>query len=256
MPRKVITYSDPLHDDFAGTHISTQPLSPHFRYMHKNPIWRGLALVVYRGLARPVAFLFRKLYCCQHFENRQCLVKNQGIYVYANHTQRVMDAFLPCQLRRKGRSYILVGPDALSIPLIHNLVQMLGAIPLGSTIGQSREMAQCIHSRIAAGDLITVYPEAHIWPFYTGIRPFSAASFGYPARDSAPVYAMTSCYQKRRFGAFPKVVTYLDGPFYPDMALPLPQRKQALRDACYQAMVRRAEAHSHYAYYEYRQSAT
>lgn len=256
MPRKVITYSDPLRDDFAGTHIQTKALSPRFLYVHTNPVWRGLACVVYRGLARPVAFLFRKLWRAQRFENRAVLeqTRGQGIYIYANHTQKVMDAFLPCQLRRRGRSYVVVGPDALSIPLIHNLVQMLGAIPLGSTLQQSREMTNCIHGHIRQGDLITIYPEAHIWPFYTGIRPFPAASFGYPARDGAPVYAMTSCYQKRRIGNRPKVVTYLDGPFYADETLPLPQRKQALRDACLKAMERRAAESSTYAYYEYRRA--
>ena len=132
---------------------------------------------------------------------------------------------------------------------------MLGAIPLGSTIKQSRDMAASVHGHISRGDLITIYPEAHIWPFYTGIRPFPAASFGYPARDGAPVYAMTSCYRKRRFVAFPKVVTYLDGPFYPDSSLPLPERKQRLRDQCHAAMVKRAEENSTYAYYEYREEA-
>lgn len=254
MPRKVITYRDPWHDDFAGTHIVTKPLYPGYRYVRTNPVWRACACFVYRGLAWPVALLFRKLWCCQRFENRKALdaTLDRGIYVYANHTQKVMDAFLPCQLRRGGRSYIVVGPDTMSIPCIHNLVQMLGAIPLGSTLGQSREMTACVHGHIAAGDLVAIYPEAHIWPFYTGIRSFSEASFGYPARDGAPVYTMTSCYQKRRFGPFPKVVTYLDGPFYPDEALPLPQRKKALRDACQKAMEARAKQYSTYAYYEYR----
>ena len=255
IPKKTVIYSDPVNDDFAGTHIDTKPLPDWFLYTHTNPIWRALACFVYRGLARPIAFLFRKVWGLHRFENRQVLqeISGQGAYVYANHTQRVMDAFLPCQLRRKGRSYIIVGPDALSIPLIHNFLQMLGAIPLGSTIRQSRDMTQSVHDHIRRGDLVTIYPEAHIWLFYTGIRPFPAASFGYPARDGAPVYTMTSCYQKRRFGSFPKVVTYLDGPFYPDMTLSLPARKQRLRDQCHAAMAERARKYSTYAYYEYRQ---
>ena len=53
----------------------------------------------------------------------------------------------------------------------------------------------------------------------------------------------------------PKVVTYLDGPFYPDSSLPLPERKQRLRDQCHAAMVKRAEENSTYAYYEYREEA-
>ena len=51
------------------------------------------------------------------------------------------------------------------------------------------------------------------------------------------------------------MVTYLDGPFYPDSSLPLPERKQRLRDQCHAAMVKRAEENSTYAYYEYREEA-
>lgn len=256
MPRKIVLYHDPLHDDFAGTHIDTKALPEDFQFIPQNPFWQAAAWFVYRLLARPIAFLFRKLWCRQRFENRACLgeTRGQGIYVYANHTQKGMDAFLPCQLRQKGRGYIVVGPDALSIPGIRNLVQMLGAIPLGATLAQSQEMARCIHQRISQGNLIAIYPEAHIWPYYTGIRPFPEASFGYPARDGAPVYAMTSCYRRCLTRRRPQVVTYLDGPFYPDMSLSLPQRKKKLREQCYAAMTSRTAAFSNYQYYEYRQA--
>ena len=256
MPRKIVLYQDPLHDDFAGTHIATKALPENFQYIQENPFWRAAAWAVYRLLARPIAFLFRKLWCRQRFQNESCLrqTQGQGIYVYANHTQKVMDAFLPCQLRQRGRSYIVVGPDAMSIPGIRNLVQMLGAIPLGSTLAQSQEMARSIHERISQGNLIAIYPEAHIWPYYTGIRPFPEASFGYPARDGAPVYTMTSCYRRCFTRRRPRVVTYLDGPFYPDMSLSLPQRKKKLREQCYAAMESRAAAFSNYRYYEYRQA--
>ena len=52
--KKVITYRDPVNDDFAGTNIKTKPLPEWFRYTHTNPVWRGLACFVYRGLARPI----------------------------------------------------------------------------------------------------------------------------------------------------------------------------------------------------------
>ena len=41
--KKVITYRDPVNDDFAGTNIKTKPLPEWFRYTHTNPVWRGLA---------------------------------------------------------------------------------------------------------------------------------------------------------------------------------------------------------------------
>ena len=63
---------------------------------------------------------------------------------------------------------------------------------------------------------------------------------------------MTTCYQRRKIGAFPKTVTYIDGPFYPDESLPVAERKKKLRDQCYNAMKSRAEENSTYEYRIYR----
>ena len=125
-------------------------------------------------------------------------------------------------------------------------------IPLGQDRVQCVEQLRCIKKRIAQGHTVTVYPEAHIWPYYTGIRPFKADSFGYAAVTGAPVVAMTNCFQKRRFFKSPKVVTYLDGPFYPRKDLSRAENTKYLRDLTYEAMKERAKNHSTYVYYEYR----
>ena len=254
--KRVIVYTDERHDDFAGMHIRPRPIGPEYPFIRRGALWNAAAAFLYRLIATPVAWLDCFLIHGLKIENRKALKTlrrlKTGYFLFGNHTQSAFDAFSPSMLSFPRKSYVITGPQAVSLPGLGQVVQMLGAIPLGSTLGQSREMTACVHGHIAAGDLVAIYPEAHIWPFYTGIRSFSEASFGYPARDGAPVYTMTSCYQKRRFGPFPKVVTYLDGPFYPDEALPLPQRKKALRDACQKAMEARAKQYSTYAYYEYR----
>lgn len=35
-----------------------------------------------------------------------------------------------------------------------------------------RSFLDAIRTRIEEGSFIMVYPEAHIWPYYTGIRDF------------------------------------------------------------------------------------
>lgn len=142
----------------------------------------------------------------------------------------------------------------MSLPGLQNLVKMLGAIPLGETMRQKKEMIDCVHTRIREKSAVTIYPEAHIWPFYTRIRPFPAGSFHYPARDGAPVFTLNTCYQKRRFGSFPKAVTWVNGPFYADRSLPAEERKQALRDRCYGVMCRRAAEYSDHAYFFYQKA--
>ena len=86
-----------------------------------------------------------------------------------------------------------------------------------------------------------IYPEAHIWPFYTKIRPFPDASFKYPVQYKTPVFCFTNIYQKRRFSKNPRMLTYIDGPFFPDESLSLKEQRKDLRDRVYNTMVERSK---------------
>ena len=89
---------------------------------------------------------------------------------------------------------------------------------------------------------ITIYPEAHIWPYYTKIRPFKDVSFKYPVQLNAPAYCFTNTYQSYgKNNDKIKIVTYIDGPFYPNKELPPKQSQKELRDRIYNCMVERSK---------------
>ena len=123
---------------------------------------------------------------------------------------------------------------------MRNIVQMLGAIPLANTIEGTRQFLAAMHRRLERGQAVMIYPEAHIWPYYTGIRPFPDDAFSYPIRLGAPVYCFTNTYEKRRRGKKPRIVTYVDGPFLPDPALHGAAQRRDLRDRVYATMCERA----------------
>ena len=251
---KTIYYSDELNDDFASLGIKKKPLGDDFEYIHKNILWNTCSFVIYRMIAQPLVFVFVKVAHRQRFKNRKVLktARKTGAFIYANHTNMLLDAFVPNIVKLRKRGYILVGPDTTSIPGLKNIVEMVGAIPLGQTLSENKEMLECINHRIAKNKgYITIYPEAHIWPYYTGIRDFKAGSFSYPCYTDTPVFAMTNCYQKKLIGKHPKVVTFVDGPFYPDKNLPMKERKEKLRKQCYDTMVKRAKENSTYSYIVY-----
>ena len=251
---KTIYYSDELNDDFASLGIKKKPLGDDFEYIHKNILWNTCSFVIYRMIAQPLVFVFVKVAHRQRFKNRKVLktARKTGAFIYANHTNMLLDAFVPNIVKLRKRGYILVGPDTTSIPGLKNIVEMVGAIPLGQTLSENKEMLECINNRIAKNKgFITIYPEAHIWPYYTGIRDFKAGSFSYPCYTDTPVFAMTNCYQKKLIGKHPKVVTFVDGPFYPDKNLPMKERKEKLRKQCYDTMVKRAKENSTYSYIVY-----
>ena len=251
---KTIYYSDELNYDFASLVIKKKPLGDDFEYIHKNILWNTCSFVIYRMIAQPLVFVFVKVAHRQRFKNRKVLktARKTGAFIYANHTNMLLDAFVPNIVKLRKRGYILVGPDTTSIPGLKNIVEMVGAIPLGQTLSENKEMLECINHRIAKNKgFITIYPEAHIWPYYTGIRDFKAGSFSYPCYTDTPVFAMTNCYQKKLIGKHPKVVTFVDGPFYPDKNLPMKERKEKLRKQCYDTMVKRAKENSTYSYIVY-----
>ena len=122
------------------------------------------------------------------------------------------------------------------------LVEMLGAIPIPSEIKAMKNFLEIIEEKIKKDNSITIYPEAHIWPYYTKIRPFKAVSFKYPVKLNAPAYCITNTYQSYgKNNKKIKMVSYVDGPFYPNEALPLKERQQDLRDRVYNKMVERSK---------------
>lgn len=251
-PVKTLYYTDERVDEFSSAVISPKRIDENYPYLPKNRLWYLGRFVAYRLIAMPIAYLYCKLVLHSTFQGRGVLkqVKGNGCFVFGNHTQPTGDAFLPNLALCPGNVYVIVHPNNVSMPVLGRITPYLGALPLPGTLKAMRNFKEAIHTRIAQGRRIVIYPEAHIWPYYTGIRDFPATSMKYPVELDAPSLVMTTTYRTRRFGRKPRTVTYLDGPFYPDGSLPPKQRAQALRDVIYKTMKKRA-AQSDYEYIRY-----
>lgn len=251
--QKVYYYSDELNDDFANTNITRKELGDNFKYIHTNWFYRSVNYVFYYFIAAPIIWIGNKVYNHQKFVNKKVLkeCKDRGYFVFSNHTGMILDSFSTPMLTYPKRLYEIVNPDAFSIRGVKTIVQMLGGVPLASSFKQEKEFLKCIKQRINEKQVISIFPEAHIWPYYTKVRPYSHISFKYPVKLNAPVYAVSHCYQKRKFFKKPKVVSFVDGPFYPNQDLPLNDASQELRDKVYNTMVKRLKENSTYEYAKY-----
>ena len=65
------------------------------------------------------------------------------------------------------------------------------------------------------------------------------------------MFVLTNCYQKRKFFKRPQIVTYADGPFYPDPALSPMENAKRLRNIAYETLCSRTKAHSNFEYITY-----
>ena len=251
--QKIYYYQDELNDDFANTNINQKPLGDNFKYVHTNIFYRGANWFFYNIIAFPIIWCGNKLINHQKFVGKEKIkpYKNQGYFLYANHTGMILDSFSTPMLTFPKRLYVIVNPDALSIPGVKTIVQWLGAVPLANTMKEHKELLRCIKTRINEHGAITIFPEAHIWPYYTKIRPFTHISFKYPVKLNTPVFSITHCYQKRKFFKKPKVVSFIDGPFFPNPNLDVNEASIELRNQVYEAMVKRSEENSTYEYCKY-----
>jgi len=246
--KKIVYYSDPLNDDFAGTNIKTKQIDANYKYIHKNIFWRFFSRITY-FLVIPIVWFIEKAFYKIKFQNKKALKKLKGgCFLYGNHTA-VFDAYTPCVLSgwlKVNRT--LTNPDAVSIKGIKTFVEWLGAMPIASDVATTRKMVKAIEYYHKKGNNITIYPEAHIWPYYTGVRPFKDSSFYYPVKLNAPVFAFFTAYSKPT-GLFKKckkanITVYVSEPFYPDSTKPTKQAQKELRDRVYDYMCEMSQKYS------------
>lgn len=223
-------YFDERNDDFAATDIHTKPTPEGYEYRPKNFFYRLFKPIVYYLVLLLVVAEVRLLLFVP-VKNRRVLLRRRdrkkGYFLYSNHTSYLTDAISPPAAAFPRPCYVVVGPDALSIPGMSLLLRFLGALPTPQARVSFRRFEEALECIYEHGGAISIFPEAHIWPKYSAIRDFPAVSFTYPVRLNAPCYARTTVYRKTRSGRTRRMVVY-DGPFYPDPALSAAQAKADL----------------------------
>ena len=243
MREKVIYYDDEMNNEFSGITKNTVKVDKDFKFVKKGFFHSLAKFVVYRVIMTPIAFLWTKLKFGLRIKNKSVFkeFKKTGYFIFSNHTLMAGDAFIPNVYVFPKTAYMVVHPDNISTKGTKNFIMLCGAIPTPTSIDGYRGFLSAIKQRINEGAAVCIYPEAHIWPYYTKIRSFADTSFAYPVKLNTPVFSATVTYSKRKLRKTPRVTVYIDGPFYPDGALKIKDAQRKLRDDVYSTMVMRSE---------------
>ncbi len=236
--RKVIYYTDERNDEFSTFQTTPPKVDASYDYERKSFGKRLARFVLYRIVMYPVVVLYARLVFRQKLIGRGKLkpYRRSGVFLYGNHTQPLGDALLQTRLPWPVSTYVIVHPNNLAVPVLGKWTPALGGLPLPDGLKAYRNFLAAIKNRIAEGHPVVIYPEAHIWPYYTKIRPFPDTSFAYPVETKAPSFCFVNTYKKSRFRKRPKMVTYIDGPFFADDSLEPKAARRALRDTIHARM--------------------
>lgn len=239
---KTYYFQNELTDDFSGITRSPKTIDKDYKFISNNLLWNLLAFIVYRILMTPIAYIYLKLRFHTKIIGKKKIrsIKTNGYFLYGNHTNVPLDGFLPAIISGKRKSYVVVHPDNVALKGTENYMKMIGAIPTPTTIDGMKPFLDTLEKRVNKNNCICIYPEAHIWPYYTKIRNFKSTSFKYPVKFDKPVFCFTTTYKKRRFHKRPKVVIYIDGPFYYNKELSQKESVEDLRNRVYDQMTKRS----------------
>lgn len=249
--KKRIVYFQSYEDDVVESSDQQYVVPDDYAWICEGWKFKAVSTLMY-GLIRILSPIYCRGFLHMRIVNKELLDQNidGGCCLFANHTQPVGDALLPVWINRRRRIYVIVSPANLGIPVIGKAIPYLGALPATGRIQDLRKLNQAIKQRLKEKQCLVVYPEAHVWPYYTGVRPFSEASFLYPVAENVPAYCMTTTYQKRRFGKKPRATVYIDGPFFPLQEGSKRDRANDLRRQVYECMQNRSRS-STYEYIQY-----
>lgn len=244
MEKKINYYSDELNDDFAEDNDKIKPvkIDENYKYIHKNIFWNIASIILYRIIFSIPVYIHIKIKYNFKVINRKALKKEKkkGYFIYGNHTNEFLDPFFPTFISFPKRVYVIASSDNVSIPGLKIANRMLGALPVPDNLKASKNFIEAIKYHIRNSRVIAIYPEAHVWPYYTNIRNFKSVSFKYPIELDKPAYSFTTTYQRKKNGKF-KIVTYVDGPFYPDKFLSKKESQEKLKNEIYEAMKKRSK---------------
>lgn len=253
--KREYTYSS-FEEDLVENAGQDFSLPENYRYI-RDRFWErhyGRLLYYIFGL---IGQIYWRIFLRARFigvEKLSSLPRDKGYFIYANHTQPFGDPMLAiaigASLKVRRRNRAIGSPANFGLPVLGPLFPAMGGIPTASDREGLKNMEEAISYYVRKAQPVVIFPEAHVWPYYTGIRPFGTVSFHYPVKENLPCFAMTVCYKKAKIGKKPLTRIYIDGPFYPDESVPLKQRKAYLCEKVRAAMLHRS-SESDYEYVTY-----
>lgn len=249
---KKVNYYKTYEDDFVQSQDQDYKLPKDYKWIHENLIYKICSKILYK-IAYILSLIYCRLFLHIKIKNAEILkkYKNEGYFLYGNHTQPIGDVFTPAHICKGKRIYIIANSSNLKVKIVGGLLPILGILPIPSSAGQMKEFMKAVKQRAEERNCVVVYPEAHVWPYYTKIRPFSAVSFKFPVEMKLKTFAATTTYQKRKWGKKPKITVYVDGPFEIDENLSKKENQEKLAKEIYECMEKRSKE-STYEYIEYR----
>ena len=255
-------FTDPENDDFQVTKVKKMKnVNGEYKYIRKNIFLKIFDFFLYYLVAVPCLKFYSKYILRVKVKGKKNLkpIKKQGFIMYGNHTQNLDPFFLATLVLFPKRVHVVTSPIAVSVPFARFITRSLGAVPVASTLSGIKKMGSAVSYILKTKKrVLVVYPEAHMWSYFTGIREFKSASFKFATANNVPAVPFAVTYKKRTRGfgknkrvVKPQILISIGKPIFKNPNLTDRDNAEVLARECQRFVKDECMRNSNFEYYNY-----
>ena len=163
--------------------------------LHHSIIYKILSSLLYL-IAYPILFLITKIWMGLKIEGRENLNKVGDEYItVANHINMIDCAMITLSIFPRI-PYFLTLQSNLEIPFIKYLVMLFRGIPIPRNVAGKEKMVNTIDGLLKNGEVVGIYPEGHLIPYYDGIREFKNGAFNFAVKNQVQILPIVFTYRE------------------------------------------------------------
>lgn len=236
---------EPIVKMWTPYHIK---VDENYRYFPKNLLF-FVGNQILRVLVFTILPIWNQFFFGLKVEGKEILKKHEGKAItICNHVHMLDCTMIGCIDPKKSIYYPTLKSN-LEIPFIRFLVKLLGGMPIPQTTKALDHFRQAVKQVFQQGKLIHMYPEAMLYPYYDGIRPFKKGAFSFSYDYNTPIIPMVITYRpatgiRKYLKQKPFLTLTILNPIYPNQENERTQEIEYLKETCYQTMNQYYKTHS------------
>lgn len=238
---KNINYEALKGDEHVCKSWSLMPfkIDDNYEYISKNTIFNFFSTIILIPIAI-ILFFFNKIFLGFEIEGKENKIKDSGFVSVSNHIHYLDCTFIGL-INYPNRVYYPTIQENFKIPFVRHLIKLLCAIPIPKERKHKDKFYKQINEALEKNNILHMYPEGSLWPYYENIRDFKYGAFKIAVEANKPIQPIRFVFVNpdgiQKLYKRKKCIHAIILPaIYPDEALEYKERIEDLRNKTYDAI--------------------
>lgn len=238
---KNINYEALKGDEHVCKSWSLMPfkIDDNYEYISKNIIFNFVSTIILIPIAI-ILYFFNKIFLGFEIEGKENKIKGSGFVSVSNHIH-YLDCTLIGLINFPNKVYYPTIQENFKIPFVRHLIKLLCAIPIPKKRKHKDMFYKQINEALEKNNILHMYPEGSLWPYYENIRDFKYGSFKIAVEANKPIEPIRFVFVNpkgiQKLYKRKKCIHAIILPaIYPDESLQYKERIEDLRNKAYDAI--------------------